>query len=85
MNPIPPSHCVRLRQSRIPGRDRLDVGQHGGAGGGEAGHRLEQRLGGLGIAPEKQVRERADQRDGRPGEGDHRERLAEVDVLRHAA
>ena len=45
MMPMPPSHCRIARQSKDAGRSVVEADDHGRSGGGDTGHRLEDRIG----------------------------------------
>jgi hypothetical protein len=68
MIPMPPIHCVSERQNRMPVGQRLDVAEHGGAGGGEPGDGLEEGVERRLHDAGQQVRQRAGGAHGDPGE-----------------
>jgi hypothetical protein len=81
-HPAEPLGELPPQEDRAGVRGKRDVAHHGGPGGRETAHALEEGVHRVGDGPltGQDVRQGADQRRGEPGQPDHKERFAGVEV-----
>ena len=80
MMPMPPSHCSRAAQSRMP-EPCVEAGEHGRARGGDARNRFEHRIRHAQVDIRKQQqRQRRECRKHHPAQHRHQEGLPEGEI-----
>ena len=78
--PRPPTSCRKQRHTLTDSGSVVEPVEHRGAGGGEARHRLEVRIGDAQAGQRQQQRQRAEGRQQRPGQADQQEAVARLQL-----